>query len=174
MEDTVALIDAIIAEHKVIFERLQSLESVANDAEALAGLEKAKGEFVPGRLDQRGSLKKLHELLEKTHTGLQAHFEREETALLTAFERHGKTEFVSALRALLLEHADIRNRFTQSREDCARLIGGGQSRHVWEASAHDTRAHITHTRKLVEAHARIEQELFHEVRKELKKAQPSK
>ena len=160
-EEVIAMIDRIIEEHKVFIHRVQTLEQVANDAQAMLGLEKAQEAFMPGRLKEKKSLQKMQELLETTDQGLQAHFDREETTLLTAFEKHGGRTLVSALRTLLLEHEGLRNRFAQSKEHVAELIGGGLSRHLWEASAHDMRAHITHTRTLLEAHAQIEQELLH-------------
>jgi len=160
MENVIALIDRIIEEHKTIMQRVQTLEQVANDAQAMLGLEKAKEAFMPGRLEEKQSLQKLQELLETIDQGLQAHFNREETALLTAFEKHGDKKLVSALRSLLLEHEDLRNRFSHSREHMAELISGEPSRHMWGASTHDMRAHISHTRKLLEAHARTELELL--------------
>ena len=53
----------------------------------------------------------------------------------------------------------------------AELNIGQLSRHIWEATVHDLRAHITHTRKLIEAHAEIEQELLHTLKKEITEAQ---
>jgi len=167
VEETVTLIDEIIGEHKSIIQRVQALEQTANDVEAIAGLEKAKEAFMPGRLDQKQSLQKLQELLETINSGLQAHFNREETGLLTAFERHGDRRLASALHSLLLEHDDLRNRLAHSMNHVAELTGGGLSGHVWGASAHDMRAHISHTRKLLEAHAEIEQELLRTLRSHL-------
>ena len=46
MHEAIALIDKIIAEHKTIYQRLENLENVANDAEAIAGLEKANDFFI--------------------------------------------------------------------------------------------------------------------------------
>lgn len=170
-EEAIALIDQIIEEHKAIFQRVQTLEQVANDAQAMLGLEKAKEVFMPGRLEEKESLQKMEELLETTDQGLRAHFDREETRLLTAFEKYGDKKLVSALRSLLLEHEDLRNRFSHSREHVAELISGESSRHMWGASAHDMRAHISHTRKLLEAHARTELELLRILRSELMKGQ---
>lgn len=166
MEEALALIDKIIEEHKTIIRRVQTLEQVANDAEAIAGFEKAKEAFMPGRFDQKQGLQKLQELLETTEQGLQAHFNREETALLSAFEKHGNKNLASDFRSLLLEHEDLKNRFVHSRKHLAELTGG-MSRHVWEASAYDMRAYISHTRKLLEAHAEIEQKLLQTLRRQL-------
>ena len=167
MDETIALIDKIIAEHQVVFERFKSIEKVVGDVEAIAGMEEAKDAFIPGRLDREQGLKKLQELLETIDQGLQAHFNREETALLAAFEKHGGRELVSTLNSLLLEHEDIGNRFAHSKKHVAELLGGGLARHKWEASAHDMRAHISHTRKLLEAHAAGEQPLLVELRRQL-------
>ena len=169
MDETLTLINQILEEHKLIIKRVQNLEQAANDAEALLGLERAKEQFVPGRFDQRQSLQKLQEWLETIDEGLQAHFNREETALLTAVEKHGDKELASDWRSLLLEHEDLRNRFAHSREHVAELISGRLSRQLWEAGAHDMRAHISHTRKLLEAHAEIERKLLQTLRSKLVK-----
>lgn len=160
MEEARALIEKIIEEHKQIIRGVQTWEQVANDATALLEIEKAKENFMPGRFDQIEGLKKLEERREIIDKGLQAHFEREENALLATFEKHGGTMLVSALHSLLLEHDDIRKRLAHSKNHVAELMSGKLSRHVWEASAHDMRAHISHTLKLIEAHAKSEQELL--------------
>ena len=167
MEDALALVDKILEEHKVIRQRAQNLEQVANDAEAISGLDEAKDAFMPGRFGQAEGLQKLQKLLETIEKGLEGHFNLEETALLEAFERYGNRELTSTLRSILLEHTDLKSRLTHSKKHINELLTGGLSRHVWEATAHDMRAHISHTRKLLEAHAEIEQELFHELRQRL-------
>ena len=167
MDDTIALIDKIIEEHRVAFKGFQNLEGILNDLDAISGMEKAKEAFMPGRFDQKEGLKKLQESLETIAQGLQAHFNREETALLAAFEKHGDRKLVSALNSLLLQHGNLRDRFAHSKKHVAELVGGGLARHKWEASAHDMRAHISHTRKLLEAHAAGEQPLLVELRRQL-------
>jgi len=169
MEEMVALIDRLIKEHKVIAERVQSLEQIANDASLMSDLEEAKDTFVPGRFDQKQSLQKLQESLETIDKGLEAHFNHEETGLLAAFEKHGDRKLVKALNSLLLEHEDLRARLSHAKGHVADLVSGGLARHQWEASANDMRAHLSHTRKLLEAHAAIENELFVDVRQHLKR-----
>jgi hypothetical protein len=169
MEDAVALIDKLIDEHRVIRERAQSLEQLANDASILIDLEEARGKFVPGRFDQEQNLQKLRGSLEAIDKGLGEHFNREESGLLAAFERHGDSKLVTTLKSLLLEHEDLRNRLAHAKEHVADLVSGGLARHQWEASANDMRAHLSHTRKLLEAHAAIENELFIELRRHLKR-----
>ena len=160
MEEALALIEKIIEQHKAIMGSVQALEQVANDVEAMAGLEETKKAFMPGRFDQKQGLQKLQELLETIDKGLQEHFNYEETGLLSAFEKHGGEELAAALHSLLLEHEDLKNRFILSRNHVAELTGGGLARHVWEASAYDMRAYISHTLKLLGAHANREHELL--------------
>jgi hypothetical protein len=168
MEEIVALIDNLIDEHKAVIKDAQSLEQIANDASILVDLEEAGETFVPGRFDQKQSLQKLQESLEKIDQGLQAHFNREEVGLLAAFEKHGDRKLVTTLNSLLLEHEDLRNRLSHAKDHVAELVSGGLARHQWEASANDMRAHLSHTRKLLEAHAAIENELFVAMRQRLK------
>ena len=165
MEETEALINRILEDHKVIKQGVRNLEEVANDIGAMAGLDDIKGDFVPGRFDQKQSLERLQDTLEKITRGLEAHFASEETGLLAAFEKHGDSEIAAGLRSLFLEHEDLRGRLTHAREHVTQLISGGLASHLWEASAHDMRAHLSHTRKLIEAHAEAEQELFHTLKK---------
>lgn len=170
-QEVIAMIDRIIEEHKVFIQRVQTLEQVANDAQAMLGLEKAQEAFMPGRLEEKQSLQKMQGLLETIDQGLRAHFDREESQLLAAFEKHGDKKLVSALRSLLVEHEDIRNRFAHEGKQMAELLSGDLSRHIWEASAQDMRAHISHTRKVLEAHARTEQKLLRTLQSELMRAQ---
>ena len=167
MTEVLAIIEEILEEHRVIIRGVQNLERVANDAEAMTGFEKAKDAFMPGRLEPQKGLQKLQERLETVDKGLRAHFKREETGLLSAFEKHGDKELASALQSLLLEHKDIRNRLGHSKRHVAELVSGNMARHLWEASAHDMRAHLSHTRKLLEAHASIEQELLQKLKRQL-------
>jgi hypothetical protein len=123
---------------------------------------------MPGRFDQGEELKKLEEMVNQIDQGIKAHFDREETAVLAAFEEQGDREVSAAFRSLLLEHRDLRNRLAHTKNHVAQLTGGQLTRHHWEATAHDMRAHISHTRKLLEAHAEVEQELLLSLRRKLK------
>ena len=167
MDEVIALIDKIIEEHRIISGTVQTLEQAATDVEAIVELEEAKEIFMPGRFEQKPGLQKLQELLETIDSRLQAHFNREETGLLTAFEKYGAKELASALRSLLLEHEDLRNRFVHVRKLVAELVTGGLSRQVWEASTYDMRAYINQTRRLLAVHAETEQGLLRKLRSEL-------
>ena len=167
MKETLALIEQLLEEHKGIKQDVQHLERVANDAGALKEIDAGKEDFVPGRFDQGQGLRRLRAALDEISRGLDAHFSREETGLLAAFESHGDEELAVSLRTLLREHEDLRERLAYASRYVGELSGGGLARHLWEASANDIRAHLSHTRKLIEAHAEAEQELFHQLKKRL-------
>ena len=167
MEEVIALIDKIIEEHKTTFQEFQTLEQIANDAEAIIGLDKAKEKFMPGRFETKQGLQELEKLLGKIDQGIQAHFNREEGTLLNAFEKHGDRKLASALHSLLSEHKNLTERLVYSKKDVAKLTSGDLSREVWEATGYDMRAYLSHTRRLFETHAEMEQDLLHKLRSEL-------
>ena len=167
MKETLALIDQIIEEHRVALKRFKNLEGMFGDAAAISGIDTAKDAFMPGRLDREQGLQKFLESLETIDQGLLAHFDREETALLDAFERYGDKKLVSSLKALLVRHEGFRDRLTHAKKQVTELVNGGLARHRWEASAHDMRAHISHTRQLLLDHTASEQPLFITIRKKV-------
>ena len=168
MEDALALIDQLIQEHKQILQKLQATEQVANDVGAILQLDRAKEDFVPGRFsDQKQGLQSLQDSLETIDKGLQRHFDREEKRLLSVFEQYGGETLTSGLRILLLEHQELKDRIAESKKEVAELAAESSSRQVQEGKAWGVRVYISHTRKLIEAHAQSEQELFHRLRAEL-------
>lgn len=169
MDKALILINHILDEHKLIMKDVKSLEQVANDAKALLGLESAREQFVPGRFNQGQDLKNLQEWLEKIDKGMEAHFNREETALLAAIEEFGDKEMVSGLRSLLLEHKSLKDRFTYCRRQVVELSDGKLSGHLWDASANDLRTYVNHTRKLLEIHAEAEGKILHSLRNQIEK-----
>jgi len=166
MQEVIALIDRIIEEHQTIFQDFQTLDQIANDAEAAILLDKAKEEFVPGRFESKQGLEELEELLEETEQGIQGHFKREEGALLNAFEKHGDRKLASAL-LLLTEHKNLTDRLAYSKQDVAKLTSGDLSRGIWEATGYDMRAYLSYTRRLFEMHAQMEHQLLLALRSEL-------
>ena len=167
MKEALDLIDQIIQEHRIAFKRFKKLDGMFGDAVAISGIDTAKDAFMPGRLDLGKGLQKFLESLNTIDQGLLAHFNREETVLLHVFERYGDKKLVSDLKALLLQHGGIRDRLTHAKKQVTELISGRLARHRWEASAHDMRAHISHTRQLLLEHTAIEQPLFITIRKRI-------
>ena len=170
LEEVLALIKEIIKEHKLILPRVQTLDKAINDVSAMSELERGREDFVPGRLDdQKRALQIWQESIEKLDQGLQAHFDREEKGLLNAFEKYGDKMLASALHVLLLEHEELRNRLAKSKAEIAELTAGGLSREVWQGRVWGLRAYVSHTRNLLEAHAKSEQALLLTLRKHLEK-----
>jgi hypothetical protein len=163
------IIEKVIQWHKKIREDLHHLDKAANDAEALAVVDKAKELFMPGRLQQHEGLKEFRSSVEATAEGLGRHFDFEEQCLPDLVAGYGDEEIISNWESILLEHKDLRNRLAHAGKHAAELIEENLSRHLWEASAHDMRAYITHTHKLLEAHVRIEEDLLYEIRDRVKK-----
>ena len=170
MKETVALINQLIEEHKQILQEFQSIEQVANDVSAITQLDKTKEDFLPGRFNnQKQGLQSLKDSLETIDDGLQKHFDREEKQLSAVLKQHKSETLASGLRLLLLEHKEIKERIAESRKEVAELTAKSLSREVREGKAWGVRVFINHTRKLIEAHAQSEHELFHKIRAELKK-----
>ena len=169
MNEVLAMIERLVEEHKLIRKETQTIERIANDASALKTLEEAKGGFMPGKPEHVEGLKILAESLEKIEKGLHIHFDWEEKAVLSTVDKEGGKQVKTAFQSLLEEHDDLRKRFARAKQHVEELTGGDLSRHVWEANAHDMRAHISHTRKLLEIHAQGEEKLFASLRKQLKK-----
>ena len=168
MEETIALINQLIEEHKQILQEFQTMEQVANDVSGIMQLDKTKEDFLPGRFnDQKQGLQNLQDSLETIDDELQKHFDREEKQLSAALKQHKSETLASGLRLLLLEHKELKERIAESKKEVAELAGGSLSREVREGKAWGMRVFINHTRKLVEAHAQSEQELFHKIRAEL-------
>jgi iron-sulfur cluster repair protein YtfE (RIC family) len=110
MDELFDLIDQIIKEHEQIVPEVQNLERMTDDPEAILALERAKEDFLVVRTNaQEQGIQNLEELLGAIDQRLQAHFDREERGLLTAFERRGDKMFAAALRVLLLEHEELKN-----------------------------------------------------------------
>ena len=63
MEDTLQLIDELIAEHKTVGEKTRSLEKAANDVRLLSGLKEAGDTIVRGEIIHDADLKNLAQII---------------------------------------------------------------------------------------------------------------
>jgi hypothetical protein len=168
MEEAIALIEQIIEEHRQIIRGLQALERVTNDADALKVLDKAQGDFVPGRLgDHQPGLQSWRDSLEVTDQGMRAHFNREEISLLPVIENHGSETQVSSWRAWLSEHEELRNHLAVLKKELAELTAEHLSRKVWEERAWGIRVYMSQTHRLFHKHTRGEQKLLLSIKKGL-------
>ncbi len=170
MNDTLRLIDQLIAEHKAVGEKTQSLEKAANDVRLLSDLKQARDTFLEGDIAGRDDLKKLEALFNEMDTWLDKHFKREETILQPAVRHYGNEKFVASLNSLLFEHTDLRDRLLHSRKRVDELLGGSLDQARRDAAVRDLRVYINHSRRLLETHAAQENHFLTEFRKHLKKA----
>jgi len=170
MNETLQLIDQLIADHKVIKEKTRSVEKAANDASLLSDLKKARDTFVPGQPNQSQSLQKLDEMLKAIDTWLENHFTREEPILLPAVKKLNDQKLVDALESRLFEHTDLRDRMLHSRKRVSELLNGKLAANLWETTYKDIQAHLTHTGKLLATHAANENHFFSKLRGHIKKA----
>jgi iron-sulfur cluster repair protein YtfE (RIC family) len=167
MEKEIELINRTIKEHEQIITGIQTSEGIINDVAAMSELDRPVEKLISRRLeDTMKHLEDLHKSLGKLDVALHKHFEREETAVLKVFKRESQS-LASAFSVLLEEHDELKKRISKSEKIATDLLGKRTSREVWEGKAYGLRAHIRHTRKLIEAHATSEAELFRALRKEL-------
>jgi len=168
MAEVTTITKQIIDEHTQIAPQIKDAQNAINDLEAELQLKSVKEDVAPGRLDdQKQYMHRLKETLDNIDSGLQTHFEREETALLKSFEEHGNRKVSTALQALLSEHQEIRNRFAKSKADVSELINQDMSREVWEGKAWGMRIYVNHTLNMLKAHAQSEYDLFMSIKDEL-------
>ena len=124
---------------------------------------------MPGRISPRESLQKVDEIQIKLNVGLEDHFNREETALLKAFQEYGQPELFEALKSLLNDHKMIRSDLNELKRQVGELMTGKLSRNLWESSGYELRARINRLHKTIATHASDEQLLLHEVQLDIKK-----
>jgi hemerythrin-like domain-containing protein len=170
MKDALELIDQLIEEHKIVGEKAGALENAINDANMLSDLKQARDTFVPGDATRREGLQTLNNMLAAIEMWLDKHFSREETVLQPAVAQYGDESLNAALKSLLFEHSDLRDRMLHARKRVDELLGSSLDETRREAAARDLRVHINHSRKLLETHAARENHLLTEFRRHLKKA----
>jgi hemerythrin-like domain-containing protein len=170
MDETLQLIDQLIAEHKTVGEKNRSLEKAANDVRLLSGLKQAGDTFVRGGISQNEDLKNLAQIINIIAAWLDKHFNREETALRPAVIKYGNNRFVNSLDSLLFEHSELRDRLLHARMRIDELLGGSLDQVRRDAAVRDLRVHLNHSRKLLETHAARENHFLTELSRHLKKA----
>jgi iron-sulfur cluster repair protein YtfE (RIC family) len=163
MEGIAAIVQKVIAEHKVIMADFKSLEKVGNDATALKAIEKGKELFMPGRLDASEGLKQFEAVRVKLDQGLLNHFDWEERTLLDAFIEYKAFSLVPALKRLMSEHDTIREGLGELKGLTEELRSEHLSHQMWEPKGYEMRAFIIRLFKTVETHAIGEQSLLNDL-----------
>ncbi len=170
MDSTIALINDVIEGHRKLEESAKTTERAVNDVQAMTVLTQAQKDFVPESFDQaKRTMQHLLDTLEQIKIGLLRHFELEEKGLLAAFEREGDAALAAAFRELLDEHEQLITRMDKSQKDLSTILTENPSRHVWAGKAAGIKNYINHTMRLIDAHAKSEEELFESIKKIIKK-----
>jgi len=118
---------------------------------------------------QDADLKELAQIVNILASWLETHFQHEENALRPAVINYGNNRFVAALDSLLFEHAELRDRIVHARMHIDELLGGSLDQERRDASIRDLKAHLEHSRKLLETHAAKENHFLTELSQHLKK-----
>lgn len=101
MPDKLAVINRVIEEHQTIRRYVKLTGDAVSDQEALSSLEKARADWIPGRLEILSEKqKRLQQTLSSLDEGLKNHFAFEEKALPPLLGE-------LLMQALILEHREI-------------------------------------------------------------------
>jgi hemerythrin-like domain-containing protein len=166
-EHAIELLDKLIYEHSSGNVRTAELQQLADEALLLNDFVEAQDAFVPGRLDKGKGLDNLQEMMQSIMLFLGNHFDREENVLLEVIEGVADSELLRSFNDLISEHEYLRTRVKRVNELIMDLKKGGLTKQHWDSSAHDLRAYLRHTRKLLELHSASETALFLKIREHL-------
>jgi hypothetical protein len=161
MSDRLAVIERVIEEHKKIGGHMKLLGESLNDAEALAELEKAFTEWIPGRpeaiSEKQGRLVRAVSFLGE---GLENHFSFEERALPPLLGD-------LLMRALMLEHREILKEIEEAKSLLGDPQAEGLSREGQLVEESRIQQRIGVMSRRVEDHAEREELILEMVRKAL-------
>jgi len=161
MQDKLAIANKVIEEHQSIRGYVKLVGDSIHDQEALTALEKAGGEWIPGR---PGNLSDKYKTLLQTMTaleeGLKNHFAFEGKALQSLFG-----ELI--MRALIIEHSEIGKEINNAKLKIIDTNLEGLSREELILEGWDIRKTIDSISQLIEEHATREEMILDMVRRAL-------
>lgn len=161
MQDKLAVIKRIIDEHQTIKEHVKLVGDSVSDQEALAALQKAHADFIPGRLEVVSEKqKKLQQTISALDEGLKNHFTFEEKVLPPLL---GKL----VMQALVLEHGEIKNEIDEAKSVVADTKLEGLSREELLSKESHMQQMIDSICQLVEEHAAKEEAILNMVQRAL-------
>ena len=151
MADNLALIKRIIDEHKAIGGHIKLVGESVADEEALATLERARADWVPGRpggvSEKRNKLQQAMSFLD---AGLKKHFAFEEKVLPPLLGD-------LLMRGLLLQHQEIRKEIDEAKSIVTDVQLEGLNREELLAGEARTQQRIGVMCQLIEEHAAKEE-----------------
>ena len=161
MQDKLAIIRRIIDEHQTIKGHLKLVGDSVSDQEALAALQKAHADFIPGRLEVMSEKqKKLQQTMSALEEGLKNHF---------AFEEKSLPPLLGELlmQALVLEHREIKNEIDEAKSTVESIKLEGLSREKLISKESHMQQMIENICQLVEEHATKEEAILEMVQRAL-------
>jgi hypothetical protein len=151
MPDELAIINRIIEEHATIKGHVKLVGDSVTDHEALASLEKARADWIPGRPEILSEKqKKLQQTISSLEEGLGNHFALEERSLPPLLGE-------LLMQSLVLEHRKIKKEIDVVKSMAAGIKLEGLSRDELLAKESQMQQMVDKLRQLVEEHATREE-----------------
>ena len=151
MSDELAIINRIIEEHETIKGHVKLVGDSVTDHEALASLEKARADWIPGRPEILSEKqKKLQQTISSLDEGLRNHFAFEERALPPLLGE-------LLMQSLMLEHRKIKREIDATKSIAAGIKLEGLSRDESLAKESQIQQMVNNLCQLVEEHATREE-----------------
>ncbi len=151
MSESMAIIRRVIEEHQSIRGKIKLVGESLSDQEAITSLKRARVDWIPGRLEilaeKQGKLQQTLNFLEE---GLENHFAFEEEALPPLFGE-------LLMRALLLDHREIRKEIAEAKSMAPDLSLEGLSREELILKESQIQGLIDGICRLIEEHAAREE-----------------
>jgi len=161
MENYLATIRKVIEEHQTIREHVKLVGDSVSDREALTSLERARADWIPGRLEILAEgQKKLQQVLSSLDEGLKNHFAFEGTALRPLLGE-------LFMRALLLEHREIEREIDKAKSMVAKAKLEGLNREELLSKESQMQQMINSICLLVEEHATKEEAILDMIKRAL-------
>lgn len=161
MEDSLSIIDRIIEWHKTIRQHVKLVGDSISDREAVTALQETHPGLIPGRLEILSeNYKKIQQAVALLDEGLGNHFDYEEKSLPPVLGD-------LFMRALLLDHEEIRREIGKAKSTLAGIRLEGMSREELLADEKQLRQLIEGMLELVREHAAREEIILEMARKAL-------
>jgi hypothetical protein len=151
MPDELAIINRVIEEHATIKGHVKLVGDSVTDHEALASLEKARADWIPGRPEILSEKqKKLQQTISSLEEGLGNHFALEERSLPPLLGE-------LLMQSLVLEHRKIKKEIDVVKSMAAGIKLEGLSRDELLAKESQMQQMVDKLHQLVEEHATREE-----------------
>ncbi len=161
MSDELAIINQVIGEHQKVREHVKLVGDSVTDREALSSLQRARTDWVPGRLEALAEKQKaLEQGIKSLDEGLKHHFAFEEEALPPLLGE-------LFMRALLIDHREILKKIDEAKRVVADAKLEGLGREELLTKESDIQQAINRMCQTIEEHATREEIILDMVQKAL-------